>query len=194
MKRSNLFSAFLVFLLSASMIEAQEDTKVGLGVAIVDLQQLLEASTLETNATISIPIITSSGFRLEPEIGLFTTTQKAEYEGSSSEYTVTSWSIGLGLFSQKEYGDFNLYYGGRVGYMSKKVSMESSFSSGEETTSGFYIGPAIGGEHNFSKHFSLGVEAQFGYALLTNEEEDRPYDIDLSIFNTRALVFFRFYF
>ena len=60
----------------------------------------------------------------------------------------------------------------------------------EETTGGFYVAPAVGGEHHFSDHFSIGAEAQVVYGSLKNEEDDRSYDVNLSLYNTRGLIFF----
>jgi len=102
-----------------------------IGISIIDLEKIFEMSTSDgvgANATITIPIITSPTFRLEPEVGYFSATQDATIRG---------------------------------------------------TTTGFYIAPAIGGEHNFSVHFSIDAEAQVVYASLTNEKEDRDFDFEL---------------
>ena len=176
---------------------AQSSNKTGIGVALIDLQKLFEFSASQgygANATITVPFILSPGFRLEPEVGYFSASQKADINGTTYEESASSWSIGAGVFPQNVYGDFTLYYGGRVGYMSQTQTDEAGTSKEEVTTSGFYIAPAIGGEHNFSDHFSIGAEAQIVYASMTNEEDDRDYDVDLTLIDTRALVFFRFYF
>ena len=175
----------------------QNANKTGLGIAIIDLLSLFEINTsneLGTHATITIPIITSPGFRVEPEFGYFMASSKATVSGTDREESTSSWRIGMGFFPQKKYEDFFIYYGGRVGYISQKATIEVGTSKDEATTSGFYIAPAMGGEHNFSEHFSIGAEAQVVFASLTNEEDDRAYDVDLTLFDTRGLVFFRFYF
>lgn len=199
MLKRNFFFILIILLLFVGTGFAQESTKTGVGVAIIDLQKLFEVNTANgfgSNAAITVPIIISPSFRLEPEVGFSSAKQEATISGTTLEASVTMWNIGVGIFPQKIYEDFTLYYGGRVGYISQKMTDETGFDTDEETTSGFYIAPAIGGEHNFSDHFSIGAEAQFVYGSLTNKDEDRDpdYDVDLTLLNTRALIFFRFYF
>ncbi len=177
---------------------AQSSTKVGVGVAIIDLQQLFTMSMTDgvgANATITVPIIVSPAFRLEPEAGFLSAGQKVDYDGATYEGKATSWSAGVGLFGQAIKNGFTLYFGGRVGYITQKQTEEMTGQPDEEeTTSGFYIAPAIGGERNLTDYFSLGAEAQVVYASMKNEVKDRTFDVDLTLINTRALVFFRFYF
>ena len=199
MFKCKIFVIIIIFLCISGISLGQEatKTKTGIGIAIIDLEKIFEMSTSDgvgANATITVPIITSPSFRLEPEVGYFSATQEATINETSVEASVSSWSIGVGIFPQKIYEEFTLYYGGRIGYISQKMTSEAGTSKDEETTTGFYVAPAIGGEHNFSDHFSIGAGAQIVYASLTNEEDDRDYDVDLSLFNTRALIFFRFYF
>jgi hypothetical protein len=192
-----LFIFLLILFCIASISLAQEGKKTGIGIAVIDVQKLFEGNMSGTGGTysaITIPIILSPTFRLEPEVGYFSASQEASISGTKVEESITSWTIGAGIFPQKVYTDFTLYYGGRVGYISQKMTSEAGANKEEDNTSGFYIAPAIGGEHNFSDHFSIGAEAQVVYASLTNEEDDREYDVDISLFDTRGLVFFRFYF
>ena len=197
MSKSKLVISLFILACFIGTSFAQSSNKTGIGVALIDLQKLFEFSASQgygANATITVPFILSPSFRLEPEVGYFSASQKADINGTTYEESSSSWSIGAGIFPQNVYGDFTLYYGGRVGYMSQKQTDEAGTSKEEVTTSGFYIAPAIGGEHNFSDHFSIGAEAQIVYASMTNEEDDRDYDVDLTLIDTRALVFFRFYF
>ncbi|MCK4558614.1 MAG: outer membrane beta-barrel protein [Calditrichia bacterium] len=195
MFKCKTFVFIIIFLCISGISLGQEATKTGIGIAIIDLEKLFEMNTsVGVGATITVPIITSPGFRIEPEVGYFSASEKATISGTTYEESVSSWRIGVGIFPQKMYEDFTLYYGGRVGYISQKQTSEGGGSIDEETTTGFFIAPAIGGEHNFSDHFSIGAEAQIVYATLTNEEDDRDYDVDLSLFDTRGLIFFRFYF
>ncbi len=175
---------------------AQESKKVGIGVALFDLMQLFEtvmSDGIGANATIVVPVFMSANFRLEPEIGYFTATQE-ETNGDTETSTATSWRIGVGIFPQKTYDDFILYYGGRVGYLSQSEKYEEGTYNYEENTSGFFIAPAIGGEHFFSDHFSIGGEAQLVYATLDGDNNQNDDKISLNLFNTRVLAFFRFYF
>jgi hypothetical protein len=184
---------------------SQSATKVGVGVAIIDLQQLFTMSMTDgvgANATITVPIIVSPAFRLEPEAGYFSASRKVDYEGFTNEEKATSYTFGVGLFGQTIKNGFSLYFGGRVGYMIQKQK-EIEQIPGEpeeeevETVSGFYIAPAIGGERNLSDYFSIGAEAQIVYASMKTKYEPAPEiepDISLSLISTRALIFFRFYF
>ena len=200
MKKSNLFLSLCIILFSFSILSAQDETKTsgetrfGVGVALIDLQQIFEASTQQANAVVTVPIILASGLRIEPELGLFATSQSADIGGTTVEQTTRSWNIGVGVFPQNIIGKFSLYYGGRVGYISKRLTDDDGVTVDEETTTGFYIAPGLGGEHHFSDHFSIGAEVMLVYASLTNEEDGRDFDIDLTVINTRTLVFFRFYF
>jgi len=197
MFKCKTFVFIIIFLCISGISLGQEATKTGIGIAIIDLEKLFEmnaSGAVGTYATITVPIITSPSFRIEPEVGYFRASQEVTISGTTYEESESSWRIGVGIFPQKMYEDFTLYYGGRVGYISQKKTSEGGGSEDEETTTGFFIAPAIGGEHNFSDHFSIGAEAQVVYASLTNEEDDRDYDVDLSLFDTRGLIFFRFYF
>lgn len=68
------------------------------------------------------------------------------------------------------------------------------YKKNEMGTSGYYVARALGGEHYFSDHFSLGGEAQFVYTSVTTEPEDGDWERNLSVINTRVLVFVRFFF
>ena len=199
MFRCKTFVIIIIILCISGISLGQEatKTKTGIGIAIIDLEKIFEMNTsggVGTYATITIPIITSPGFRIEPEVGYFSFSQDYTTGGTTREQSLSSWRIGVGILPQSMYGDFTLYYGGRVGYISQKQTSEVGSNKEEETTSGFFIAPTIGGEHNFSDHFSIGAEAQVVYGSLTNEEDDRDYDVDISLFDTRGLIFFRFYF
>lgn len=194
LKNKMVITVFLSICFFSSSI-AQSSNKFGVGIALFDIQQLWETAISDGwNATITFPIETSPKFRLEPEIGYYKATE--ENDNPTREHTVSSFRIGLGVFPQKTYEDFTLYYGVRVGYISQtQTSTISELNVDyEETTSGFFIAPALGGEHYFSEHFSIGGEAQLVYASLDSERKDSNDKSNLSYFNTRALIFFRFYF
>ena len=201
MFKCKTFICIIIFLCISGISLGQEatkaDTKIGIGIAIIDMEKLFEmnmAGGIGSYATITIPIITSPSFRIEPEVGYGSYSQEYTVMSINVEQSVSMWRIGVGIFPQKMYGDFTLYYGGRIGYISQKQTEKVGSDKNEETNSGFFLAPAIGGEHNFSDHFSIGAEAQFVYGSLTNEEDDRDVDIDISLFDTRGLIFFRFYF
>lgn len=200
MFKCKTFIFIIIFLCISGISLGQEatktETKIGIGIAIIDMEKLFEVSMgtgMGMFATITVPI-TSPGFRIEPEIGYFSFSQDFTSGGTNVEQSLSSFRIGVGILPQRMYGDFTLYYGGRVGYISQKQTSEVGSNKEEETTSGFFIAPTIGGEHNFSDHFSIGAEAQLVYGSLTNKEDDRDEDVDISLIDTRGLIFFRFYF
>jgi hypothetical protein len=196
MSKNKMVTCFFVLICFSNISFAQSSNKVGVGIALFDVHQFIEVITSQgtsVSSTITLPIVTSPNFRIEPEVGFFRASDE-EKNGETIEETTTSWRIGVGLFPQKTFDDFTLYYGGRVGYLSQSQSHEQPNFKSEQSASGFYIAPAIGGEHNFSDHFSLGGEAQLVYSSVTVKPDEGDWEESLSVLNTRALVFFRFYF
>jgi hypothetical protein len=199
MLKNNLTIGVFLLLLLLGTSFAQSSGKIGIGVAIIDFETLFQLAMSEGaggTASITIPYLMSPTFRLEPEFGYTSATQKLDgIAGYNWEASVSTMNIGVGIFPSKIFDAFTLYYGGRVGYLTQKqTEEETGVDDAEATSSGFYLAPAIGGEYNFSDHFSLGAEAQFVYASMTNEEQGQDYKLKLTLLNTRALVFFRFYF
>jgi hypothetical protein len=185
----------LIFLLTTAGL-AQNSNNVGIGVAVIDVQQIFEtliSGGVGMNATIVVPFAASPNLRIEPEFGYFRATEE-DKNGTTETETATSWRVGVGIFPLKIIDSFTLYYGGRVGYISQTFGYEAGSVNLEETTTGFYIAPALGGEHSFSNHFSIGGEAQVVYATLSTDSEFTDDKTDRSLINTRVLVFIRFYF
>jgi hypothetical protein len=150
---------------------------------VLDVDQLLAP------LSIYLPVVTPS-FRLEPEIGLL--------RGSSSddnfESTSTAFSVGSGLFLNRPVEASTMLYGGvRLGAVFLSESFESEFGDDDdESRTDFFVGPAAGGEHFFSEHFSLGGEAQVLYTSFGEEDEED--DVSSSVLRTRAIFFVRWYF
>ena len=197
MLQKKVFMSIFILVCFFGFCFAQSSTKVGIGVAIIDMQQIFEAQLSDGgffSSTITIPIDVSPSFRLEPELGFGSSTDERTSGSSTFEQSSISWKIGVGLFGLKKYDIFTLYYGGRVGYLTQTLTEEDGTNEDEMGTSGFYLAPAIGGEHYFSDHFSLGGEAQFVYTSVTTEPKDGNWEQNLSVINTRVLVFIRFFF
>jgi len=176
---------------------AQSKTKVGIGIAIIDMQQIFEAQLSGGgyfSSTITVPINASSTFRVEPELGFAISTDEFKSGSFTDEETTSSWKIGVGLFGLKKFEIFTLYYGGRVGFLTQSVTEDNGTDTDEMGSTGFYLAPALGGEHYFSDHFSLGGEAQIVYTSIATEPEDGDWEQNLSVINTRVLVFVRFFF
>jgi hypothetical protein len=168
MLQNKMITCVFILICFFSFSFSQSSTKVGIGVAIIDMQQFFEAFASEGgsfNSAIMVPIEMSSSFRLEPEVGFSSATD----EQSSGS-------------------------GARVGYITLTLTDEDDSGTDELSSSGFYVAPALGGEHYFSDHFSLGGEAQIIYASVSTEPDEGNWEQDLSAINTRVLVYIRFFF
>jgi len=197
MLQKKMFMSIFILICFFGFSFAQSSTKVGIGVAIIDMQQIFEAQISEGgffSSTITVPIDVSPSFRLEPELGFASSTDERTSGSFTFEESTISWKIGVGLFGLKKYDIFTLYYGGRVGYLTQTLTEDDGTDKDELGSSGFYLAPALGGEHYFSDHFSLGGEAQFVYTSVATEPKDGNWEQNLSVINTRVLVFIRFFF
>jgi hypothetical protein len=181
--------------------QAQPTNGWGIGVAVIDMQQLFEYGSSDANAynsSIVIPIILSEGFRLEPEVGIFRAKNTQELSGDKIESTATQYRFGVGIFPQSIFESSTLYYGARVGYLSLNLREDETFggttTTDEATASGFFVAPAVGGEYFFSNSFCVGAEAQVLYASLSTDIKDSSVEIKDSLLSTRGLVFVRFFF
>ena len=173
----------------------------GIGVAIIDMQQIFEYGTSDGNAynsSIVVPIILSEGFRLEPEVGIYRGKNTQELSGDKIEGTATQYRFGVGIFPQSMLESSTLYYGARIGYLSLNLREDETFggttTTDETTTSGFFVAPAVGGEYFFSNSFCVGAEVQVLNANLSTDIKDSSLEIRDSLISTRGLVFVRFFF
>ena len=201
MSRILLFSNVIIAFLLLGILPAQPSSGWGIGVSIVDIQQIFEFSTTEGNAynsSIVVPFIVSPTFRLEPEFGLYRGKNTVELNDNKGEYTSTQWRVGIGIFPQSTLKSSTLYYGARVGYLTftneEKETVAGYTETYKVTSSGFFIAPALGGEYFFSNSFCIGAEAQIFYASISTDITDSELDISDSMISTRGLVFVRFYF
>ena len=120
----------------------------------------------ELTTTSSIPIIT-------PGLGFTPVLVSAT---STSTVTSTSTTIGTGVFFVDARDRVRLQYGARFGYVHSSTEATSSTTtsgpapaiapSSSSTTSrqsGYFVGPAIGGEYFLADRFSLGAELHLRY-------------------------------
>lgn len=185
------------FLLSFNLLYAQEEkTRVGFGVSIGKETMIIEegtAFTLFDFPSFYMPILISRQFRLEPWIGLYRYSRTVEDRKNS--YML--FSLGCGIFSMKDKGKVDIYYGARFGLVhisySYKYSSNDYNEDDEDSKTDFYIGPAIGGEYFFTDHLSLGGEAQLSYAFI-DQLGHNDKDVSESLISSKTLIFVRWYF
>ncbi len=160
MKNRIVFIALMLMtLLSTQSLFGQDEEKCnlkfGMGVSLYNSGDYSIENEYTNSFYTTLDI--GSKFRLEPSIGFVLSDNFKHY------------SFGIGVFGKKPISKFNLLYGLRLGYGSK------------ETIS---VAPAIGGEYNFIKNFSIGSEIQLKGLL--NEGEWTIYSI--------SSIIVRFYF
>jgi hypothetical protein len=109
----------------------------------------------ELTTTSSIPIIT-------PGLGFTPVLVSAT---STSTVTSTSTTIGTGVFFVDARDRVRLQYGARFGYVHSSTAPAIAPSSSSTTSrqSGYFVGPAIGGEYFLADRFSLGAELHLRY-------------------------------
>ncbi len=198
MNRKVMLTACLMTLLAIPLRSMADDDvtpksiRIGIGTSIGSdlLISGAELVMLPVNlGNLYFPIVFSNNVRLEPEIGFYR--MGSSFDGHDSSNS--NLRFGLGLFYNWSKDTLNTYFGIRTGLMYNLRTSDSSDSSRTD----LYIGPALGTEYLFSKHFSLGVEAQLLYIDLGNWETDglsSGSSSESSIISTRALVFARVYF
>jgi len=187
-RRMHLHRVFpaLLFVIAAFAVPAQGqstdgDTKVGVGVFYEAVDRNFDG--VDGNVTVTVPILLPS-VRLEPQIGYSLTSRSVTGEDDETDAIL---EIGGGAFKTlRTYDNADVYAGGRIGLLHR------SQSSGNTTLSetGFFIGPAVGGEYHLSDHFSLGAEAGLFYRGIPTPEED---DLSLSTIRTNGRLFVRVY-
>ena len=140
-------------------------------------------------SNIYVPIITASGFRVEPEIGYLRFSQS----GTEWKESGSSLRIGLGILPAMQRGNTSIYFGARLGLVYTKTSFEATgFDGDSESKTDYYVGAAVGAEYAVSPHFAVGAEVQVNYISVGdfNEESDQS----SSLIGNKNLIFLRWYF
>lgn len=170
-----LLFALAALALSATA-NAQEAARrpFGLGISIVPLEGA-GAPTIEVYA----PIAIAPNLRVEPSIGILTR------DRSAGEVDSRDVTLGVGLFYVQRVAEpVDLYMGGRFKLNFAKLDNGVADDSGTDVI----LAAAVGAEHYFATHFSLGAEAQLGF------RSDSDVSGDASGLFTTGLAFLRFYF
>lgn len=197
--------------LAASPVAAQESAasssgRFGIGVTLNPTTVLADANLgfIPLGVTnFVLPIRVSSRVTLEPELGVFRFTEDVTgAAGVTSETKLSNFRVGAGLlFNLTDRSALVPYVGPRVGLVFSTLEERSSFG-GTTTTStqdqtGVYFGGALGAQHFFTRHFSLGGEVQLLYTTISYDETSSggtPPERSQSLMTTNGLVMLRWYF
>jgi hypothetical protein len=193
------YSFLLITLFSASLFAQQENdsfrSSFGLGVTFgkdfaYSFNEELYIYPL-TFGNIYFPIDLTPKFRFEPEFGYYRSKSTDGY----FESIRSTFRFGIGLFSIQRNKKSLIQIGARVGIIknnsSEKYPNGSDYDYDRSKTD-CYFGFATGGEYLFSKHVSLGGEAQLNYINLGNYYE--YVETSTYLIATRTLIILRFYY
>jgi hypothetical protein len=203
MKRS-FSSSLLALVFFVSCASAQDSQfKIGIGVSL-NPTAMFSSGTIATIylpvglTDIYVPIMASTNIRVEPDAGIFT--YSSEVSGSSSsKFSGTYFRLGIGLFYVRPVeASFDFYVGPRLGILASSSSTRYG-NSAESTLSetDFFIGACVGGEYLFSRHFSMGGEAQLNYISYGKPDYSSSPNTssrNQTALTNNALIFFRWYF
>lgn len=145
-----------------------------------------------------------SNFTIEPELSFYRYSADSSNPSSptnSYDYENTQITLESGIYwRQQIVPSVEAYVGGRLGYTKVDYSYiypasPANNQVGDE--SGFYLGPTVGAEYFFNKHFSLGLDVSM---LLESRSGDSisgastsaSYDRDNIYYQSRARL--RFYY
>lgn len=227
MRRPRLLSALCAIIVMTTALHAQDPTPrqprpLGIGANLNPTGLFV----IDNDATTFLPvgltnllltITPTAQFRIEPEVGIYTTSMTATEEvdpggappmTATSEYTSTVTRVGTGIFYRIEPTEsFAIYVGPRVGLVFSSTSESMDFggstpSTRESSETDIVAGLASGGEYMLGSHFSLGAEVQFNYVSfgtpeVTQSPAQSPSNDDemsRTAMSTNALVMARFYF
>lgn len=132
---------------------------------------------------IFFPIDLSPTFRIEPEIGYFSSKSKIE----NQETSYINLRVGLGFLGIKSYHRSNILYGIRLGLI---LDESEDYYNNINSTNDLYFGFTTGCEYALSKHIGIGGEAQLNYIILDTDSDDHT----SNFLSTRALIVLRFYY
>ena len=159
---------------------------VGVGINASGIGSLTENNFISSTG-IFIPMHLAN-YRLEPNIAFGRAVTK---DDDSREQILTAIQVGTGFFGFLNAGSStNIYFGGRVGIRFLKASASSGSFDVSDSTTDFFIGPAIGGEHFMSENFSLGAEVSLVNVF---EGEEGSNGEKTSLVVTNGIFFVRVY-
>ncbi len=149
----------------------------------------MDISTAPANKLV-LTITPTNNFRLEPEIGFNNLNNK------ESELKDKSVHVGIGGYGMFQKGKTNFYGGLKFEYAN--ISTEyTDWNSDKQTDKikRFTLGPAIGAEFFFGKHFSFGGEIGIKFMnLKSKDSQNNDWDHKQNYITTDSGLLLRFYF
>jgi len=150
---------------------------------------------------ISMPL-RFGNFLVEPELSIYDYSEDETYPlspTSNRTYESQEYTLETGVYwRQPVIPSVEMYVGGRVGYFHEDAS--STYPSNPAVnnsyeTSGFYLGPTLGAEYFFNKHFSLGLDVSLLFESATRDRvSSSPYTEDRDEIYYQGRAKLRFYF
>lgn len=187
----------LLLLLSSGSVAAQPDTGEGPTVGIgVTLPPTAIGPVLPGDRALPIGFtapVTFSIVRLEPQVG-YVRVERSDSGGSRSTSVL---SLGVGSFYLVRFDQTLLLTGARIGFARTvttappAVTPSSTDDQRPRKTVDFFLGPALGGEHYVSDHFSVGAEV---HLLYVNTDSNRPTAPSITSLQTGGTAVLRFHF
>lgn len=215
MRAANLIVCVLVLVTMAAPLWAQDTTRFGIGVNLIDIIKSKDYNdTLEEQVYnwINFPVLHASvlmdRFRIDPEISYWRYSYSDNGMDYTKHYNTTILHFGIGGSMYIKKSDKVLTYAGvKLGL--DRISSKSeydysgSYASDRETKTSrtdFYLGPCVGAEYFMTSDLSLGSEFQFLYTFLGDQKvtedghEQNDDNNNDSLTRSRVLIYLRWYF
>lgn len=198
--RASLALSVVALAALSTTAQAQKAPTFGIGVGMT--RDLIMGGASEDAApmsSITFPM-NLGAFRLEPEFAFATASLKqSDPFFGDMDLSINSILIGTGAYMMSgPDDDFILYGGPRVGMIRNSETDSGTDPESKMSSTDIFFGMAVGGEHLFSKHFSLGAEARLTYyragKLKIEPDPGTEDDSKASMTVTSGVVMARFYF
>ncbi len=143
-----------------------------------------------------VPVDVGSHLRVEPEVGYTRTTNEQTIQttpptlpvpipvpivtNTTSKQVTAVPSIGTGVFFAQSREKIRLHYGARFGYartsteftsVSRTTTAATSTTNTTAKQTGYFVGPALGGEYFLGERFSLGAELHVRYTSTDGRQQ-----------------------
>ncbi len=152
---------------------------------------------------VSLPL-RFGNFTVEPELSFYDTSADNTQTPSPTNnrtYESRRYTLETGVYwRQQMIPSVETYMGGRIGYArgdSSTTYQSSPGSNSSSESSSYYLGPTLGAEYFFNKHFSLGLDVSLLFESTSGEQVgsgSSRYKEDRDEINYQSRARLRFYF